>query len=70
MKNLWEKWKIVAEKIGNLQILLIFSLIYFVLISPLGFIASLFKDFLDTKNFPTWKKMEDNTSFLEKLKLQ
>lgn len=70
MLYLWNKWKSIAEKIGNFQATIIFSFLYFSLVVPFGKIASLFKDFLAKKEFPQWKEINDNISTLEKLKLQ
>jgi len=70
MKKAWEKWKEIAEKIGNFQANLIFSLFYFVLVTPIGIIASLFKDLLFTKSSPEWMKFDNNTSTINQLKEQ
>jgi hypothetical protein len=70
LKEAWEKWKVLAEKIGNFQAKVIFSLLYFILFTPLGLIASFFKDFLSLKSLPHWEEVVDNTSTLEKLKEQ
>lgn len=70
MKNLWEKWKVVAEKIGNFQAGLLFSILYFILVTPVGLIASLFQDFLAVRKFPKWQEMKDTASTLSKMKNQ
>jgi len=70
MGKLWEKWKKVAEKIGNFQAEVIFSILYVLLILPTGLISSLFNDFLQIRRFPVWQKMENNASTFKKLKQQ
>lgn len=70
MKNLWEKWKHLSEKIGNFQATVLFSILYFLMVFPYGFISSRFNDYLNIKRFPSWKKFKNNASTLEKLKLQ
>lgn len=62
MRMIWQKWKIVAGKIGDFQATVLFSLLYFLLVTPLGLISSIFNDFLNTKDLPQWKKMIKNTS--------
>ncbi len=70
MKQIWEKWKIIAEKIGNFQIKVVFSLLYFVLVLPIGFVSSHLTDFLNIKRFPQWEEFKDTTSTINKLKKQ
>ena len=70
IKRIWSKWKSVAEKIGAFQMNLIFSILYYLLILPVGVTMNYFKDFLDLKTFPKWQKVEDNSSSLNKLKEQ
>lgn len=42
-------------KIGDFQAGLIFSVLYFLIITPLGFVVNLFNDFLLIRGFPVWK---------------
>jgi hypothetical protein len=70
IKNIWEKWKLTAEKIGNFQMKVVFSILYYVLIFPLGIVMNYFNDFLGTHRFPNWGDVEDNSSNLSKLKDQ
>ncbi len=70
VKGLWNKWKEVAEKIGNFQAGVIFSILYFLIIVPTGLIANLVNDYFRIKSFPAWEKVEDNSSTLSKLKEQ
>lgn len=70
IKNIWEKWKLVAEKVGNFQMKVVFSILYYVLIFPLGIVMNYFNDFLGTRGFPNWGDVEDNSSNLSKLKDQ
>lgn len=70
MRTFWEKWKKVAEKIGNFQASVLFSILYFLLVTPLGVISSLFGDFLGTRGTPGWQEMDDLTSTQDKMKKQ
>lgn len=69
VKKLWDKWIIIAEKIGNFQATVIFSFIYFLLTTPLGIVVSLFRDFLGERE-PKWQKIDDQFSTKEKLRRQ
>jgi len=43
LKQLWDKWKIIARKIGDFQARLILGVFYFVLLTPFApFIYTLF----------------------------
>jgi len=68
MKNTWEKWKVLSKKIGNFQLGLFFSILYYVIIVPVGFFSFLFNDYFKVKSFPQWEDWIDNSSTLGKLK--
>ena len=68
MKNTWEKWKVLSKKIGNFQLGLFFSILYCVIIVPVGLISSLFNDYFKIKSFPVWEEWIDNSSILTRLK--
>lgn len=70
MKKAWEKWKVIAQKIGDFQAKIIFSLLYFILITPMGLISNFFGDFLRSKKFPIWEEFEDASSTKNKLESQ
>ena len=70
INNLWEKWKLIAEKIGNFQTNLIFSVLYYFLVVPISFVVNRFNDFLGINKFPSWSDIEDNSETLNKLKDQ
>lgn len=70
MRRIWEKWKIIAEKIGSFQATVIFSILYYIVVVPFGVVSSLFQDFFKERKFPEWKDVSDNSSTLQKLKLQ
>lgn len=40
----WERWKVIAHKIGNFQARLILVIFYFVIVPPFALIVKLFKD--------------------------
>ena len=68
--KLWAWWKSVAQKIGDFQIKVVFSFFYYVLITPLGFIVTLFRDYLERGKAPSWQKIEDLFEEVEELKRQ
>jgi hypothetical protein len=49
LKVLWEKWKIVAHKIGDFQARLILGIFYFVLLAPFALAIKFFTDPLHIK---------------------
>jgi len=70
MNHLWSKWKATAQAIGNFQANIIFSILYFLIITPLGLVVSQFNDFFEIKHFPHWHPIPDTTSTIDKLKEQ
>lgn len=70
MRRLWKGWKKIALKIGEFQISLIFSLLYFLVVLPVGVVVGLFSDYLNKKGEPAWGKMEKNASTFKKLREQ
>ncbi len=44
LRRLWERWKVIAEKIGHFQARLILSLVYFVVVSPFALIVRISRD--------------------------
>lgn len=69
LKNYWEKWKNLAERIGNFQASVIFSLLYFILITPIGMISGLITDYLK-RGVPGWDSFEGNSDNIDSLKEQ
>lgn len=70
IKTFWTKWKLIAEKIGNFQFSVIFSIFYFFLVTPLGLVTSLFNDFLNLRGQPTWVSKKSDSATLAELKKQ
>lgn len=69
MRKIWTVWKKITQKIGNFQSRIIFSLLYFILVTPLGLLVSLFKDYL-FKDTNSWQDIDDHFSTLEKISKQ
>lgn len=69
-KAIWIKWKSLAEKIGNFQAGVIFSILYFVIVVPIGLIANVFNDYFKTKKFPRWEDYEIKADSLKSLQEQ
>lgn len=70
IKSLWEKWKAIAGRIGDFQFKLVFSVLYYVLIVPVGLISNLFNDYLNLKGTPKWETLHGEFSNIEDLKEQ
>jgi len=49
LKNLWQRWQKVAKRIGDFQARLILSLVYILIVLPMGLIARMFSDPLERK---------------------
>lgn len=69
LKLIWSWWKHVTERIANFQAGVIFSILYFALVTPLGLMASLFSDSLGKKP-PKWKQLKQKVLTLQELKEQ
>lgn len=70
MIKAWERWKKIAEGIGNFQASVVFSFLYFILVTPYGIISSIFNDHFNLKSKPSWKKINEVYSSLTDLKKQ
>jgi len=70
MKILWKKWKLLAEKSGNAQATVVFSLLFIIIITPCGLLMRLFKDTLAVKTRPHWKPIKENYGTRESMKEQ
>ncbi|KAA3631247.1 MAG: hypothetical protein DWP97_13655 [Calditrichaeota bacterium] len=74
-KNIWEKWKVIAHKIGQFNTKVIVTVIYFLMISPLGALFRLFgwnpldHSFHSDKN-TNWKDVQKQNPDFESLKRQ
>ncbi len=69
MKKLWNGWKKIAEKIGNFQFKIFFSILYFLILIPLGLLTRK-QDFLAEKGPNKWEKTKDNTSNIKLMERQ
>lgn len=56
--------------IGDFQATVLFSILYFLLITPVGIFTSLFKDFFKIRNFPRWQKYDIKLEGIKDLKKQ
>ncbi len=72
LKRLWQKWKIIAEKIGNFQARVILTLIYFIFATPIGLVMRYFSDPLKLKrdSDSNWVHREQQKTTLEDAKRQ
>ena len=70
-KTLWQKWKSVAERIGNFQGRIILGLMYFTVFAIPGIAVTLFKDYLSIKRKPArWIDRKKYFNTLEEAKEQ
>lgn len=60
----------VVHVIGNFQITVIFSLLYFLIFTPIGLIAQIFTDYLKIKSKPKWEDFKLNAKTIDDLKRQ
>jgi len=67
LKNAWESWKKIALVIGNFQARLILSILYFLMVAPVGLIVRAFADPLGqkTKADSHWIAREETVATLE-----
>lgn len=76
LKRFWEKWQKVAHKIGRFQTMILVSLFYLLVISPLGLAFKLFGwDPLESRKSKrhsgtNWKAVERKDNDLASLKRQ
>ena len=50
LKKYWNKWKVIAEKIGNFNTRLILTLFYIIFVVPIGLIMKVFTDRLKLRH--------------------
>jgi hypothetical protein len=73
-KKIWQGWKKIAHKIGRFQTLVILTIVYFLIISPLGLVGRLFGwDPLDSRGYKrhkttSFQQVRDSEPDLESLK--
>ena len=70
IKTYWEKWKKTAEKVGDFQFSVIFTILYYVFVVPFGWVSNIFADFLKLKGFPQWQKVDRNFGSIKSLREQ
>lgn len=71
-KLVWDRWKLISQKIGLFQSRVILTIFYFTFILPIGIIFSIFKDVLNIKTLPnsTWIRKIKQTETLEEMRKQ
>ena len=70
LKLIWKKYKTVIEKIGNFQATVIFSVLYFIIFTPVGLLVNIIKDCQNLKQKPTFHKYETNEKYIKQLREQ
>ena len=67
-QQLWERWKLFAEKLGNFQSRLIMGFFYFIIVTPFALIMKFGSDPLTLKqvsNHTEWTAFENTSPTLE-----
>lgn len=61
LPRLWDRWKIIAHKIGTFQSRVMLNLFYFLILAPFGLGVRLLSDPLRLKRHPQshWHRRED-----------
>lgn len=64
LRRLWERWKVIAHKIGTFQSRVLLNVFYFVILAPFGLGVKLFADPLHIKrqNHSHWVQKESNSA--------
>ena len=71
LKTIWQGWQKVAKRIGDFQTRLILSLLYIVIVLPIGLIARLFSDPLALKKSAThWDAKASSPPRIEEARRQ
>ena len=70
--RLWDRWKLIAHKIGVFQSRLLLNVFYFVIVLPFGIGVKLFSDPLHIKHKPgsNWGRKLDESSIADRAKKQ
>lgn len=67
IKSIWQNWKLLTKKIGHFQMTMIFSILYYLLLTPLGLI---FKRFNGIQDNSEWSPFLNQARTLEEMKDQ
>ncbi len=70
MRNFFKKFRKVIQKIINVQIGLVLTIVYFVFITPFGIFIRLFKDYLKINLCPFWQVRRETLIVSDFLKKQ
>lgn len=70
MNKAKEAWLVFARKAGDVQVGVIFKILYFLLLVPVGFLASRLVDFFDVKTFPKWSDIDPKKETMDSLREQ
>lgn len=70
MRKIYHIWKKLAEQIGNFQATIVFSLLYLVIVTPIGLVFNLAIDIFDVKSKARWSDVEASDGQVEKMTFQ
>lgn len=69
----WQRWRVIAERIGHVQAQLIFGLLYFLIVTPFALGVKVFADPLGLKSEArnsSWRPLSRQTLDLEDARRQ
>jgi len=66
----WSKWKKISKTIGDFQLQFIFSVLYYLVVIPVGLLSTIFNDYFSLKKFPGWRSVKDSPKTLAEMKRQ
>ena len=66
LRTLWERWKVIARKIGDVQSRVMLVVFYFLILAPFGLAVRMLSDRLQLKqqSFSRWLPKERKTTAL------
>lgn len=62
----WERWKKLAKRIGKFQARIIFSILYFIVVTPIGYISGK-KTTRKNSAKPQWSDYTDQPNSLSEM---
>lgn len=62
LRQLWQRWLVLARKIGTFQSRILLTLFYFVFVTPFGLLVRVLSDPLHSKAQPTASGWQERTT--------
>jgi len=66
LRQFWERWKVVARKIGDVQSRILLNVFYFLILAPFAIATRMFSDRLQlrSRSSPRWLPKESRSAAL------